>query len=415
MEWAGVIMAKKIKLVFLTVSLQGGGAERFIATLANSLDKEKFDITVLSYTSEKVYLLDGAVKFKTILPDALLSVRKFYSKILGLIGEKQNGIKSNGKKQGGGGKLHSTFILRRFVFWKYFFFLKIERPDVVFSILPAANFLSVSSSKYSKHATIVCEGVFPSTHSEIYFPFVRSYAMADVIVAKSELMKNSLCRDFGLPLEKIILLYNPVDLEKVNKLSKERVFGDLFAEKGLPVIIACGRLHVQKGFDVLIKAFSEVRKKLKCKLVILGDGLEKNSLVCLAEKLGVLDSIEFAGWQDNPFKFVAKADVFVLSSRFEGLPNALLEAMALGKACVSTDCNSGPAEIITDNKNGLLVPVGDEKRLAEAIIKVLKNKKLKSKLEKNAKIRASDFDSKKIIKQFEKLFIETVHKKNARL
>jgi glycosyltransferase involved in cell wall biosynthesis len=138
-----------------------------------------------------------------------------------------------------------------------------------------------------------------------------------------------------------------------------------------PVILGIGRLHPQKDFITLLKAFSILREKQELRLVILGEGAERERLVELAKSLGVGADVSFPGFVANPFSFLNKASVFVLSSQYEGMPNVLLQAMACGTPIVSTDCKSGPREVLGDNKFGTLVPVAEPALMAEAIREVL--------------------------------------------
>lgn len=138
-----------------------------------------------------------------------------------------------------------------------------------------------------------------------------------------------------------------------------------------PIIIAAGRLTVQKGFDILLKAFAALRKKRKARLIILGEGGQRPALDALITRLGIAEDVRMPGFQANPHAWLAKADQFVLSSRWEGSPNVLTEALALGIPSVSTDCPSGPREILADGRYGPLVPVDDSDALAAAMEAVL--------------------------------------------
>ncbi len=140
------------------------------------------------------------------------------------------------------------------------------------------------------------------------------------------------------------------------------------------------------------------------RLVILGDGGKRSNLEKLARQLGIERQVTFLGFQTNPFKYLARSDIFVLSSLWEGFALVIVEAMACGIPVISTRCPSGPDEIITDGVNGLLVPVADETALAEAILRLLKDKKLAVKLAQAGTKRAEDFAITKIIKQYEAIF-----------
>ena len=140
---------------------------------------------------------------------------------------------------------------------------------------------------------------------------------------------------------------------------------------------------------------------IQCKLIILGEGKEKENLLKLVEKLGLNDRVSFEGFQENPYKYLARSTVFVLSSLYEGFPNVLLEAMALGIPSVATRCPTGPDEIITEGVDGVLIPPADEKAIADAIKKLLLDEDLRKRLSEAGKRRIQDFAVEKIVKQYE--------------
>ena len=140
-----------------------------------------------------------------------------------------------------------------------------------------------------------------------------------------------------------------------------------FGDGGAPVVLAAGRLAPQKDYPALLRAFAEVVRSRPARLVILGQGVERESLLELAERLGVSDSFDLPGFDVNPFRYMSRASVFVLSSRYEGFPNVLAQAMACGAPVVSTDCRSGPSEMLEGGRWGRLVPVGDWRAMARAI------------------------------------------------
>ena len=140
-----------------------------------------------------------------------------------------------------------------------------------------------------------------------------------------------------------------------------------FGDGGAPVILAAGRLSGEKDYPTLLRAFAEVVGSRSARLVILGQGVERESLLELAERLGVSDRFDLPGFDVNPFRYMSRASVFVLSSRYEGFPNVLAQAMACGAPVVSTDCRSGPSEMLEGGRWGRLVPVGDWRAMARAI------------------------------------------------
>jgi glycosyltransferase involved in cell wall biosynthesis len=204
------------------------------------------------------------------------------------------------------------------------------------------------------------------------------YPWADEIVAVSHGVATDLARITDLAPDRIQVIYNPVITPELFNLAKEPVDHAWFQPGEPPVILGVGRLHPQKDFPTLIHAFAQVRQVRPARLMILGDGPERQRLTDLIEEMGLADDITLRGFVQNPYAYMAKASAFVLSSIYEGLPTVLIEAMAVGTPVISTNCKSGPAEILDRGKYGALVPVGDTQAIAKAILSVLasQNQKL---------------------------------------
>jgi glycosyltransferase involved in cell wall biosynthesis len=199
------------------------------------------------------------------------------------------------------------------------------------------------------------------------------YPWADGIVAVSQGVADDLAQITRLSRDRIHVIYNPIVLPEVFTLAQEPVMHHWFNPGEPPVVLAVGRLSPQKDFPTLIRAFTQVRKVRPARLVILGDGPEYEQLIALVNQLGLADDVALLGFVQNPYAYMAKAGVFVLSSAWEGLGNVLVEAMAVGTPVVSTNCESGPAEILAQGKYGVLTPVGDSAAIAAAILEVLSN------------------------------------------
>ena len=170
-------------------------------------------------------------------------------------------------------------------------------------------------------------------------------------------------------------------------------------DDGPPVILSAGRLARLKDYPTLIKAFSHLTARRPCRLIILGEGRMRNEIEDLIGKLHLGDRVSLPGWVENPFPYMARARLFVLSSRHEGLPGVLVEAMACGCPCVSTDCPSGPAEILRNGQLGPLVPMGDEVALTDAMERILARPPDADALRK----RAADFSADRAVRAYEKL------------
>jgi glycosyltransferase involved in cell wall biosynthesis len=166
---------------------------------------------------------------------------------------------------------------------------------------------------------------------------------------------------------RLVTIYNPVVDTQLMVQSEGQALHPWLVAGGVPVVLAAGRLIAQKDFGTLIAAFARLRQERSVRLIIIGEGEERAALLVLARQLGVAQDVDLPGFMANPMAAMRAAQVFVLSSRFEGLPGVLIQAMACGTPVVSTDCPSGPREILQDGHWGRLVPVGDVTRMAEAI------------------------------------------------
>ncbi|MEL7244465.1 MAG: glycosyltransferase [Cyanobacteria bacterium J06573_2] len=197
------------------------------------------------------------------------------------------------------------------------------------------------------------------------------YPLADGIVSVSQGVKEDLVKVTNLPNKRIDLIYNPVITPELFVKAREKVEHPWFQLGKPPVILAVGRLHQQKDYPSLLRAFVRVRQVRQCRLVILGEGPEKENLNNLINELGIQKDVRMLGFVDNPYAYMANSRVFVLSSAWEGFGNVIAEALAVGTPVVSTNCHSGPAEILDNGKYGQLIPIGDTKAMAEAILKVL--------------------------------------------
>ncbi len=199
------------------------------------------------------------------------------------------------------------------------------------------------------------------------------YPLADRVVCVSQGVADSLMRFSGLPPAKIDVIHNPiVSSDLLDKAAMECPHPWL-SDKTVPVVLAAGRLVTAKDFEMLLHAFARIRKARDCRLIILGEGEKRKVLQNLCETLGVAEDVEITGFVSNPYTYMQRCDVFALSSAWEGFPTVLVEALACGAKIVSTDCPSGPREILCDGKFGSLTPVGDPDRFAAAIIEVLDN------------------------------------------
>lgn len=225
------------------------------------------------------------------------------------------------------------------------------------------------------------------------------YPHADAILAVSSGVADALSQTSGLPRHLIHVINNPVVTPDILKRSEKSVEHPWLEAKQTPVLVAVGRLNEAKDYPTLIKSLKILSSKRAIKCIILGEGEQRESLEKQISLLGLSNSVDMLGFVPNPYAFIAKADLLVLSSKREGFANVLVEAMACGAPVVSTDCPSGPAEILENGKYGPLVPVGDSQALAGAILKTLDDPIPAQIL----KTRAAHFSVEKIADQYIRL------------
>ena len=264
-------------------------------------------------------------------------------------------------------------------------YLRRERPQALLAAMPYANLVALWARRAAGAPTRIAVSERNTLSAFIHGPqrrgkwrwrhvlplIRRLYPQADAIIAVSEGVAEDLARTAGLPREAIATVYNPVVSERLHAQAREAVDHPWFAPGAPPVILAAGRLLPQKDFPTLLRAFARLRRQQEARLVILGEGKERAALERLARELGVADAVDLPGFAPNPFAYMARASLFVLSSAHEGLPGVLIQALACGCPVVSTDCPSGPAEILEGGRWGPLVPVGDDAALAEAMLATL--------------------------------------------
>lgn len=300
-------------------------------------------------------------------------------------------------------------------FIKEFFWIKTmikkEKPALLFGIDMHANLLLCMN----KHFFYPDTPLILTTHTGIKETLLEKASPVVSFLVKSFLSffyqkaNNHICvsKHIATSISRTLrlksnpgVIYNGV---KTKKLSITTL------KKGSPVFINIARLTKQKDHKTLIKAFAKVNKKLpKSKLLIVGEGPEKRSLVEFSKKLQI-SGVDFVGWQKDPSKALSRANIFVLSSNREGLPFSLIEALSHSKAIVSTKTPHGPKEVLGKDEYGLLVPVGNAKKLAEAMLKVGNREKTYKKFAKRAHQRSRDFDENKMLESYRKVINESTH------
>ena len=261
-------------------------------------------------------------------------------------------------------------------------YLRRERPVALVSSMGHANLVAIWAGRLARQRTPVIATVHNTMSRSTpdqgrwaawLWPRLLHtfYPWAHDVVAVSRGAADDLARTAALPRERIRVIYNPVITPAMEALARQRVDDPWFAPDQPPVILGVGRLNRQKDFATLVRGFAAVRQRREARLVILGEGDERAALERLVAELGVSRDVALPGFRASAVAHMAHSAVFVLSSAWEGLPTVLIEALAVGAAVVSTDCPSGPREILQDGRLGALVPVGDSAALAAAMLDAL--------------------------------------------
>jgi N-acetylgalactosamine-N,N'-diacetylbacillosaminyl-diphospho-undecaprenol 4-alpha-N-acetylgalactosaminyltransferase len=280
----------------------------------------------------------------------------------------------------------------------------------VVSFLSRANYVNLLARKLqSPHTAIISERNIPSILyktlgiSDILNRVLKRilYPGAHSIIAISNGVKMDLRNNFSIDEKKIFVIYNPIDIDEIKSKRIEEIENQWLKNNIFLTIITVGRLEKPKNQELLITAFKMVAEKIpNSRLIIIGEGNLRNELKILVSRFRIDDKVEFTGYRQNPFAYMARADLFTLSSDTEGFGNVIIEAMACGCPVISTDCPSGPGEIITSGENGILTEPANMEDLSKAMIKLLQNNTIREKMIKNAYKRAEDFSLNKILKQY---------------
>lgn len=339
-------MSKKI--LFILHNLYGGGAEKMMVRLANQFHKSGKNVEV-------VLLSDFGVNYNQLSKD--IEVTCLYSPRV----------------------MSSIFKLVKLLYRKKY--------DVALSALTHVNVLSIIASalSFKLKRLFVSERNFFSQDRKVNNSIVMRavYFIAPVlyriipnpVICVSQGVADDLRKNFNVPYSKLKTAPNPtLDDDFINQRIKfQENIHPLINDYNGFVVVAAGRLAYQKGFDILIEAFNLVIKDVSARLIIFGEGPLRASLELLIKDLGLEKNVFLPGFNTNLTSNIGSADLYVMSSRFEGSPNALVEAVATGVRVLSTDCPHGPREILNDDN--LLVPVDSSERLAESIIRLLNKEK----------------------------------------
>lgn len=351
---------EKIKVLVITSKLVYGGAEKMIAFLANSLSQNGYEVIVYSYEgTSSNYPLDKSIQF---IPEDNIQ-KNYYTR-----------------------RFMQAFQVRRKI--------KSTRPDIVISFLTNQNVFSVLGTAFTNIPVIISERGDPFTNRDLVSKIKYSfYKFADLIVFQTEGAQ----RFFNNTIKsKSCVIPNPVTCTNLKVLQPFNKRDNKIAFVGRFVI-------QQKRQDIMVEAFKKVHSIHKeLKLVFYGDGEDMPIIRKMVAQYNLSDNVIFAGKVDNVQKHILSAKMFVLTSDFEGIPNALIEAMSAGLPVISTDCSPGGARLlIKNNKNGLIVPTGDANSIADSILFLLDNSELADQYGAEAKKITDTFSPKKIIEMWD--------------
>jgi glycosyltransferase involved in cell wall biosynthesis len=329
----------KMRVAIFTSNMDGGGAERAMAKLAGGIADQGYDVDLVLSRAEGHYLDEVPDTVRIVNLDA----RRVLASIPGLIR-----------------------------------YLRRERPAAMLTSMNYVNVVGIWARALARVETrlVVNEqnalsleaGHSPRRRHRLLPRLIgRFYPWADRIVSVARGTADDLARTTGLPRERIEVVHNPIVTPELKELAKTSVDHPWFRPGEPPVVLSVGRLSQQKDFGTLVRAFARVRDRRPARLVILGEGPERGRLESLISELRLDEAAALPGWVGNPYPWMAHAGAYVLSSRWEGLPSVLIEALYCGVPIVATDCLSGPREILEGGEHGLLVPVGDVDALARGI------------------------------------------------
>ena len=360
-------------VAFVVGTLSDGGAERFVSHALQALDRSQYTPSLALFRPAIDYPLPA---------DVLVFIMGKYS------------------------AWHSFGAIWRLRNW-----LLTTRPDIVLSAWSVPNFfvaMAILSLPASRRPCWIARIANDPQQEEtgLYQTVMkRLYQYADVVLANSKGVKKGFKQHYPGIKPTIHVVRNAVDIASLKALSTEQ--GHVYRD-GRPTVVAVGRLFEQKRYDILLRAFHRLRQSIDARLIICGDGPLKADLNRLISELGLDGSASLEGFVHNPYAWMAVADIFVMTSDHEGLPNALIEAQALGLPAVATDCRFGPSEIIEQGRTGFLVKTGDISGIADAMLALLRDpERCLSMGDAATQLMAENFALDRVMKSLMNLFRET--------
>lgn len=370
-------MAVRRKVCFVLPSLNGGGAERAAVQILNGLDPERWDRSMFLFAREGPYLseVDPAIAITS----------------------------ADTASRWGRWRALRSFVARErpaivMAFLSYFSVLSAVRAGnpggkVVFNLqTPMSAFLTDADYQWRRR-----------WHKAAFSSIARiGYAAADVIVATSQGVAHDLTTTFGISPDRIRVLANPVDLDRIRTASGEPIDASVIPSGPGPLIVAAGRLAEAKNYPLMIEALAALRQKMPARLCILGQGELEGTLRQLIAARGLTDAVSLAGFQANPWKYIARADVFLLTSRYEGFGNVLIEAMACGVPVVAT-ASAGTRDIVQHGQDGLLVDAHTPQAIASSLQSVLESPERRTAMSLAGRTSSRHFALDQVIARYDAL------------
>ncbi|MGZ6315785.1 MAG: glycosyltransferase [Anaerolineales bacterium] len=329
------------QVAFFLPHLGGGGTERMVAALANGMSIRGYRVDMILVRAVGVYLQTLHENIHVVD----LRANNSYASLPRLIA-----------------------------------YLRQRRPRVLVSALNVTNSIALIARWLSASRCLVAIRIENTISMQRRIPWRKAvekvllkliYPHADRIIAVSRAVAADASKYVGLSPSRIDVVYNPVITPSLFHGESQVPMHPWFAEGCPPVILGAGRLTPQKDFVTLLKAFAVIRRERPARLIILGDGIERNMLLAMAREMRIENDVDMPGFVADSFAFMKSCAVFVLSSIYEGLPTVLIEALASGCPVISTDCPGGSTEILAEGAFGELVPVGDPTAMAVAIGRIL--------------------------------------------
>jgi len=367
------IINKRKKVGVFIYSLDGGGAERVVSILLKEVCK-RTEVVLILMSDKIVYPIPDTVEV--------------------LLLENSNGSEINLFK----------FLKIPILAWKFNSLCKVHNIGTVLSFMNRPSYISALSRHFKNNSRLV---IFErSTPSEMYKDFSPKsilnkflirvlYSKSDLVVSNSAGNRNDLINNFGLKENSVLTLNNPIDVKRILKMSKSSVNVDFSRFS----FISVGRIDEGKNHNLLLEAYKRLDAP-NSQLIIVGDGPLKHRLVKKINDYNLEEKVLIIGFDSNPYKYMARSDVFLFSSNYEGFPNVLVEALSCGLPVVSTDCRSGPREILENGKYGVLTKVGSVESMTRSMDRLYLDADYRRSLSQKALTRALEFDKNVIMKSF---------------